>query len=303
MNLHQLRYAVEVERTANITQAAKNLFMGQPNLSKSIKDLETEIGFTIFIRTAKGVEPTSEGLEFLQYAHGVLMKMDELVQLYSPNREQTLNFTVSVPRATYASVAFADFVSGFDPSQAMHMQYKETNPRAIITDVSTGQSALGILRYQTTYEDHFLNLLEENNLQYELLWEYRMQLLMSIEHPLAQEKEIPYQLLKDYIELTHGDFQVAALSPAMLKEISQPTRRICIYDRGSQFDLLKQVKGTYLWVSPIPDHVLVERGLVQRPCPDVGINKDCLIYQKTKKLKPYETQFIEQLRKQIESLN
>ena len=302
MNLQQLRQIVEVEKTANITQAAKNLFMGQPNLSKSIKELESEIGITLFTRTAKGVEPTSEGLEFLQYAHGVLLKMDELIELYSPRREHVLDFTISVPRATYASVAFANFVGSLDESIPMNVQYKETNPHTIITDVSTGQSTLGILRYQTSYEKYFLNLLEENNLQYEMIWEYRMQLLMSQEHPLAAHEEISYQLLKDYIELTHGDFQVAALNPTQLKEISQPIRRICIYDRGSQFYLLKQVKGTYLWVSPVPESVLAERGLVQRPCPDVGINKDCVIYHRNKNLKPYERGFIERLKKEISSL-
>lgn len=299
MNLQQLRYVVEVEKTGNITQAAKNLYMGQPNLSKSIKDLESEIGIAIFHRTAKGVEPTSEGLEFLQHAHGVIMKMDELSELYSPAREQTLSFTISVPRATYPAVAFAEFVSSADPSRSMNLQYKETNPRAIISDVATGQSALGILRYQHSYEDYFLKVLEENNLQCEVLWEYRMRLLMGEDHPLADRMEIPYLMLKDSIELTHGDFQVSALDPAMLKEISKPLRRICIYDRGSQFDILKKVRGTYLWVSPVPDHVLKEHGLIQRTCPDVGITKDCIILQRSKTLKPHEMKFINYLKQQI----
>ena len=78
MNLQQLRYAVEVEKTSSITQAAKNLYMGQPNLSKSIKELEQDLGITIFTRNAKGVEPTSMGLQFLRYAHEILDKVDEL---------------------------------------------------------------------------------------------------------------------------------------------------------------------------------------------------------------------------------
>ena len=48
MNLLHLKYAVEIEKTGSITKAANNLFMGQPNLSKAIKELETEIGITIF---------------------------------------------------------------------------------------------------------------------------------------------------------------------------------------------------------------------------------------------------------------
>ena len=65
LNLQQLRYVAEVERVGSISRAAKNLYMGQPNLSKAIKELESEIRVTIFKRTARGVEPTPMGEQFL----------------------------------------------------------------------------------------------------------------------------------------------------------------------------------------------------------------------------------------------
>ena len=43
MNLSQLKYAVEVEKTKSITKAAKNLYMDQPNLSRAILELENEL--------------------------------------------------------------------------------------------------------------------------------------------------------------------------------------------------------------------------------------------------------------------
>ena len=58
MNTQHLKYAVEVERTGSITQAADNLYMAQPNLSKAIKELEDTLGISIFRRTSKGVVPT-----------------------------------------------------------------------------------------------------------------------------------------------------------------------------------------------------------------------------------------------------
>ena len=61
MNLQQLKYAVEIARVGSISKAAKNLYMGQPNLSKSIKELEAELGQTLFSRTARGVQPTRAG--------------------------------------------------------------------------------------------------------------------------------------------------------------------------------------------------------------------------------------------------
>ena len=87
MNLQQLRYAVEVERTGSITQAAENLFMGQPNLSKAIRELEREVGIEIFLRTPRGMELTEKGRVFLGYAKQILAQvrqMEELGQGESP---------------------------------------------------------------------------------------------------------------------------------------------------------------------------------------------------------------------------
>ena len=67
-NIQHLRYAVEVAKTGSISRAAENLFMGQPHLSKAIRELEEDMNITIFRRTPKGVEPTEQGEQFLEYA-------------------------------------------------------------------------------------------------------------------------------------------------------------------------------------------------------------------------------------------
>ena len=67
MNLLHLKYAIEVEKTSSITKAAENLYMGQPNLSKSIKELEDTLGIELFKRTSRGVVPTDKGQEFHKY--------------------------------------------------------------------------------------------------------------------------------------------------------------------------------------------------------------------------------------------
>ena len=55
MNILHLKYAVEVAKTRSISKAAENLYMGQPNLSRAIKELEESLGITIFRRTTKGI--------------------------------------------------------------------------------------------------------------------------------------------------------------------------------------------------------------------------------------------------------
>ena len=75
MNTLHLKYVAEVAKTGSITQAAENLFMAQPNLSKAIKELEETLGISIFRRTSKGVVLTEKGEEFWCMPSGFLPKL------------------------------------------------------------------------------------------------------------------------------------------------------------------------------------------------------------------------------------
>lgn len=300
MNLLHLKYIVEVEKTNSITKAAQNLFMGQPNLSRAIKDLEKEIGITIFKRTVKGVEPTRKGAEFLSYTKAILSQINELESLYKPCESDVIEFNMSVPRATYVSVAFSEFVNSFKAEREINIFFKETNSMGAINDVNNGDSNLGIIRYQKLYESYFLSFLKDSDLEYEPLWEFDMCLLMSKHHPLAHHKDIPYYDLCDYTEIVHGDFQVPSLSPSELKKdfrAKLPSKRIYVYERGSQFDLLQRVKGSFMWVSPIPQDVLDHQNMILRKSSAGSlVNKDIIIYKQNHVFTPYEKLFIEMLK-------
>ena len=69
MNIKHLQYMIEIERVGSISQAAKNLYVGQPNLSRILREVEESVGFTIFDRTHQGIRPTERGMAFLQHAH------------------------------------------------------------------------------------------------------------------------------------------------------------------------------------------------------------------------------------------
>lgn len=311
MNLQQLRYVLEVEKNNSITRAAKNLFMGQPNLSKIIKELELEIGITIFKRTPKGVEPTRDGKQFLQYAQTILSQMNELESLYKINNCKNFQFNISVPRATYISIAFSTFLNSFMleeqlKDKKLNIHYKETNPLTVIQDVVTGESDLGVVRYQNIYENYFLELIREHNLQYETIGEYAMRVLLHETHPLASMQSIPFHLLGDYTEIVHGDFEEPGLSFASIKKtahIDTPQKQLCVYDRSSQFDILENVAGTYLWVSPIPETELQKHHLVTKKCNIVTNTKDIILYPTKSALKDYELDFIVVLKNTLKSLS
>jgi len=301
MNLLHLKYIVEVEKTNSITKAAQNLFMGQPNLSRAIKELEKEIGITIFNRTAKGALPTRKGAEFLSYTKAILSQVNELESLYKPSEAEAIKFNISVPRATYVSVAFSEFVNSLKEEKDINIFFKETNSMGAINDVTNGDSNLGIIRYQKLYESYFLSFLKDSDLIAETLWEFDLCLLMSKEHPLADIEDISYYDLCDYIEIVHGDFEVPSLSPSEIKKDSKtqlPSKRIYVYERGSQFDLLQRVKGSFMWVSPIPEDVLKDHNMILRKSSAGSLaNKDLLIYKQNHVFTPYEELFINMVKK------
>lgn len=117
MNTQYFKYVIEVERTRSITQAAENLYMGQPNLSRAIKEIEETLGFPIFERTTKGVVPTAKGTEFLTYAHNIVQQLEKMSHLSIQDVSDAQVFNVSIPRASYISDALVSFLKTLDPSQ------------------------------------------------------------------------------------------------------------------------------------------------------------------------------------------
>ena len=67
INFELYRIFYTVANHGNITAAAKELNISQPAISKSIKNLEEQLGGTLFIRTKRGVILTNEGKEFYNY--------------------------------------------------------------------------------------------------------------------------------------------------------------------------------------------------------------------------------------------
>ena len=139
MNLQQLKYAVEIARVGSISKAAKNLYMGQPNLSKSIKELEAELGQTLFSRTARGVQPTRAGEDFLGYARSILSQVESLSQLYRKDGAPAARLHMAAPRASYISNAFSAFAAQLSATgTALDLDYRETNSMDILHAVASG---------------------------------------------------------------------------------------------------------------------------------------------------------------------
>jgi len=294
MNIQHLRYAVEVEKTRSITEAAENLYMSQPNLSRAIHELESALDFQIFERTPKGVNPTEKGEEFLQYARSVLAQFDELVELYEKKAGDDRVMRLSVPRSSYIAEAFTRFAQLIGPGTTL--DYKETNALRAIRNVVEDGYDIGIVRYQADYEKYFLNKFRENGLQYQELWSFRYLAMMRADHPAARKQAVTLRDLWGGVGVGQGDLFVPSMPKVNLMANNAGARLIHTYDRTSQFELLAALPNAYAWVAPVPEKALRRYGLVLRPCEDYAArHKDTLIYRRQYMLSPTDEMFLEQL--------
>lgn len=298
MNILHLKYAVETAKAGSLSKAAEALYMNQPNLSRAIKDLETSLGITIFDRSSKGIGVTPEGEEFLGYARKILRQIDEVEAIYKSGVVARQRFSISVPRSSYISEAFAQFSKELTGERA-EIFYKETNAMRVIRNILSSDYKLGILRYAVNYDKYFKEMLDEKGLTGELVTEFRYVLVMNRQHPLAQKESIAMADLKPYIEIAHADPYVPSLPMSEVKKEELPEdseRRIFVFERASQFDLLSENDETYMWVSPIPDKLLKRYDLVQRPCADNHkLYRDLLIYRRDYHLTDLDRAFITEL--------
>lgn len=298
MNLLHMKHAIEVAKAGSLGKASESLLIAAPNISRSIKELESDLGITIFERTQNGMKLTPEGDEFINFAKGILGQIDELEKYYKSSSPKKQRFSISVPRACYISEAFAEFSKSLTKEPA-EVFYKETNSQRTIMNMIDEDYKLGIIRYAENYDKYFKAMLEEKDFRYELVTSFTYSLIMSANSPLAGIENITFDDLTGYIEIAHADPYVPSmpLSKVVKEELPDNIgRRIFIFERASQFDLLSMNPETFMWVSPAPEKLLERYNLVLKKCADnKKIYKDVLIYRNGYKLSKLDKQFITEL--------
>lgn len=302
MNILHMKYAVEVANFGSLNKASEELLIAPPNLSRSIKELEADLGIMIFDRYSKGMTLTRRGEEFIHYAKKILDQIEEVEQTFREAEPVKKQFSISVPRASYIAEAFVEFSRSIG-SEPVEIYYKETNPYRAIKNILEVDYKLGIVRYASCYDKYFTETFDEKGLAYELIAQFHYVLIMSRESPLAKKEEIHFNDLRSLIEIAHADPFVPSLPLSIVKKEELPDdveRRIFVFERGTQFDLLAENPETFMWVSPMPERILECHGLIQRECPDnTKAYKDVLIYRKNYELSELDKRFITEVHKSI----
>ena len=269
MNIQHLRYAIEVAQTGSITQAAENLFMGQPNLSKAIRELETSLNIRLFRRSSRGVIPTPEGEEFLQYARSIIAQVDKVESLYRPDRSSQVRFHLQAMPSLYVSELFSRFsarIAETFPDARLRLTLKETTRLAVIDAVADGLCDAGLLRCRLDEEVTLISLLNRKELDYKVVDFYHYNLLMSKNHPLASEQNITKETLSLYprIALEANQEESPCLFESELSTPSSEHGNIIVSGRDSVLLLLQRMPEAYIASSPLPTSLLERYQLVAR---------------------------------------
>ena len=165
MTLQQLKYVVTVARTGSMSEASKELFISQPGLTTSIRELETEMGIKIFTRTNKGVVTSNEGERFLGYARQVLEQASLLEGVYKSGTKIKQQFCVSTQHYSFAVNAFVDLIRRF-AGEEYDFSLRETETYEIIDDVAKMKSEIGILYLNSFNKDALMKIIKSKSLTF-----------------------------------------------------------------------------------------------------------------------------------------
>lgn len=206
MTLQQLRYAVAIADNKSMNKAASELFITQPSLSNTIKDLENEIHIEIFERSNRGIVITPEGEEFLGYARQMLDHYRLIEERYLDNTTAKKKFSVSMQHYTFAVEAFIRLAKTFGMDEyefAVH----ETKTSEVIDNVRFGRSEIGII-YKNAFNEKFIDkILRENDLEFTKLFDCKIYVYLSKSNPLAEKETIAFEELQQYpcLSFEQGD--------------------------------------------------------------------------------------------------
>ncbi len=197
MTLTQLRYVIEVANSSSMNEAARNLFISQPSLSSSVKDLEEEVGVELFKRTNRGISMTPEGEEFIGYARQVVEQYQLIEARFISKEQVRKKFSVSMQHYSFAVNAFVEMVKQFGMDEyefAIH----ETMTYEVIEDVRNFRSEIGILYINDFNRKVLTKLFHESGLEFHKILECGIYVYMWKGHPLADSELLTLEQLADY---------------------------------------------------------------------------------------------------------
>lgn len=243
MTLQQLNYVITISECGSLNKAAETLYVAQPSLTGAVKELEKELGITIFNRSGRGVTLTNDGTEFLLYARQVYAQYKELLEKYGKAGNLKKKFGVSTQHYSFAVKAFVEMVKTFDTSK-YEFAIRETKTKEVIDDVSTMRSEIGILYLSDFNRKALLKILSSQQLEFHSIIHCKPYVYLWKGHPLAKQKSITLPELQQYpcLSFEQGESSSFYYAEEILSTCEYP-RIIKANDRATMLNLMIGLNG------------------------------------------------------------
>lgn len=243
MTLTQLHYLLIIARTRSLNKAAELLYVSQPSLTNAMKELERELGITLFYRSGRGVTLTNDGSEFLLHAKQLYGQYEHILEKYGKGGSYKKKFGVSTQHYSFAVKAFVEMAKQFDMSK-YEFAIRETKTAEVIRDVSTMKSEIGVLYLCDFNRQSMKKLLGSASLEFYHLIDCQAYVYIWKGHPLAKEKSIRFEQLRDYpcLAFEQGDDSSFYLAEEILST-NEYSRIIKANDRATMLNLMVGLGG------------------------------------------------------------
>lgn len=243
MRIQQLQYIIKIVECGSMNEAAKQLFITQPSLSNAVKELEQEMGITIFIRNSKGITLTKDGVEFLSYARQIIEQTALLEDRYKNHNTSRELFSVSSQHYAFVVNAFVSLLKRADMTQ-YELFLRETRTWEIIDDVKNFRSEIGVLFINDYNRDVLTKLFEENHLTVSTLFKTTPHIFISKSNPLTNKTSLTIDDLLDfpYLSYDQGIHNSFYFSEEMMAHIPH-SKSIVVSDRATLFNLMIGLNG------------------------------------------------------------
>jgi len=243
MTIQQLRYVLAIAEAGSLNKAAEVLYIAQPSLTTAVRELENELGITLFHRSGRGVSLTNDGAEFIPYAQDAVSQFDRVLEKYGKGGTVKKKFGISTQHYSFAVKSFVEMVKHFD-TEVYEFAIRETKTREVIDDVAAGRSEIGILYLSDFNRKALEKILRSNDLAFHHLIDCRAYVYLWKGHPLASHEEIAFEELADYPCLS---FEQGALGSFYYAEellsTNEYARTIKANDRATMLNLMVGLLG------------------------------------------------------------
>lgn len=300
MTLQQLKYIIAIAECSSITSAAQKLLVAQPSLSKSVSELEKEMGITIFCRNNRGVYLSDEGSKFLSYARQVVEQAELLEQQYKKKETIRRVFSISAQHYAFVVNAFVALVKEYGESK-YEFTLRESRTHDIIEDVRTSRSELGVLFLSIFNREVVLRILHNADLKFSSLFTAKPHVFVSRDNPLSHKKKVTLDDLKVFPRLTYEQgINNSFYYSEELHSTEESPKSIIVTDRATLFNLLIGLNG-YTISSGVLSSDLNGTDIVSIPLESDEIMEIGYISPTDRPLSAVSERYLEHLKKYIDN--